>query len=192
MQQSIGRCSQIPKGGTNARQVVGRRGRERQSAIPTDEQPQSKLLLQPFDLMADGGLRDVQFRRCRGEAEVSGGRFECATRGLLAGGFAISWLDRFPAQASVRPNFEAPISVAAGAAPVTGGEGGGTLALVAPNAYAAPAAIQSNLGLASRPNANRSNRHKYTCSGCFLALWGKPGIHVKCVDCDILLMEHAA
>lgn len=147
------------------------------------------LGLMPSETGQPGGKRTGQRM---GDYAIAGGHFECATRELLAGGFAISWLDRFPAQAAVRPSFEAPISVAAGAAPVTGGAGSATPALVAPNAYAAPAAIQSNLGLASRPNMNRSNRHKYTCSGCFLALWGKPGIHVKCLDCDIMLMEHAA
>jgi hypothetical protein len=43
-----------------------------------DEQANPQLLLKPPDLMADRGLRDVQFGSSNGEAEVPGGGLECA------------------------------------------------------------------------------------------------------------------
>ncbi|MCL5237762.1 MAG: hypothetical protein M1353_07940 [Nitrospirae bacterium] len=31
---------------------------------------------------------------------------------------------------------------------------------------------------------NRWTKVKYTCPGCSLNVWGKPGLRIKCVDCD--------
>lgn len=45
--------------------------------------------------------------------------------------------------------------------------------------------VQAELEM--KGNENRSNRLKYTCSGCGLNVWGKPQLRIKCVDCDQLL-----
>ncbi|MFL0799463.1 MAG: SprT-like domain-containing protein [Agarilytica sp.] len=36
---------------------------------------------------------------------------------------------------------------------------------------------------------NRSNRHKYVCPSCFMQVWGKPDLDVKCGKCDANLYE---
>lgn len=36
---------------------------------------------------------------------------------------------------------------------------------------------------------NSSNRHKYYCARCFMQVWGKPGLNVKCGNCDENLLE---
>lgn len=40
----------------------------------------------------------------------------------------------------------------------------------------------------SKP-ANKSNRHKYYCSGCYMKVWGKPDLNILCGDCGIPLLE---
>lgn len=144
------------------------------------------LGLMPSETGQPGGKRTGQKM---GDYVIPGARFERVTRELLESGFAISWLDRFPTRmlAVSTPEGAVAQSPQPTTAPQTNEQ-----PLVAPSAYEAPAAVQPNLDLASRPSPNRSHRHKYTCSGCFLALWGRPGIRVKCVDCDILLMERAS
>ena len=59
------------------RRQVGRRlARQPQLARAPLEQADAELFLQPADLMADGGLGDVQLAGGTGEAEVPGGRLE--------------------------------------------------------------------------------------------------------------------
>ena len=36
---------------------------------------------------------------------------------------------------------------------------------------------------------NKSNRLKYSCTGCGINVWGKPQLKINCVDCDLLLIE---
>lgn len=40
----------------------------------------------------------------------------------------------------------------------------------------------------SKPK-HRSGRIKYACKACHMQLWGKPGLNVKCGECDTRLME---
>ena len=75
-QQPVGREPQIVKGGADAGQVIPGLRRQRQRAVLPDEQADPQLFLQPPDLMADRGLRDVQLGGRIGEAEVPGGGFE--------------------------------------------------------------------------------------------------------------------
>ena len=60
-QQPIGGEPEIVEGGADAGEVVLRLRRQRQRAVLADEQADAEFLLQPLDLMADRGLRDVQF-----------------------------------------------------------------------------------------------------------------------------------
>ncbi len=92
---------------------------------------------------------------------IEGGPFLAATADLLASGFGISWLDRFPA-------------VSLGSASSDRPEADGELAdLIEP---AGP--------------SNRSNRVKYRCPACGAQVWGKPSLVVLCgaADCGAAQM----
>jgi hypothetical protein len=52
--------------------------RDGQRPRQADEQAHSEIVLQPLDLLADGGRGDVQFLGCMLETEVTGRRFEGA------------------------------------------------------------------------------------------------------------------
>ena len=71
-QQAVGGESQIVERGTDAGEVVLRLRRQCQGAVLADEQANPKLFLQPFDLMADRSLRDVQLGRRLREAQMPG------------------------------------------------------------------------------------------------------------------------
>ena len=76
--QAFRGAAQIVEGGADGGQVVLRLPRQFQAAVAAEEQLQANLLLQPADLVADGGLGHVQFRRRQREAHVAGRRFEGA------------------------------------------------------------------------------------------------------------------
>lgn len=54
---------------------------------------------------------------------------------------------------------------------------------------------KQTLSTTLRPNVqtskvkNRSNRNKYVCPSCFIQVWGKPELNIKCGECDIRLYE---
>ena len=62
-QQPVGGEPQVVEGGADAGEIVPGLRRQRQRAVLPDEQADPEFLLQPPDLMADRGLRDVQFGR---------------------------------------------------------------------------------------------------------------------------------
>lgn len=101
---------------------------------------------------------------------IDGGPFMQATADLLATGFQVSWIDRFPPRA---PPILSAAAVDAGddvEPPETElGELAELAALVEPPAP-----------------GNRSNRVKYRCPECGAQVWGKPGLRVLCGgdDCD--------
>jgi len=37
---------------------------------------------------------------------------------------------------------------------------------------------------------NKSNRHKYYCPGCFIQVWGKPSLNIRCADCNHAFIEN--
>ncbi|HHZ8541358.1 TPA: sprT domain-containing protein, partial [Pseudomonas aeruginosa] len=60
-------------------------------------------------------------------------------------------------------------------------------------AYQAPAAVAS-LDVSVRQPGDRSNRLKYSCPGCRLNMWGKPGLKVICEECEerLVVLELSA
>ena len=77
-QQPVGREPQIVEGGADAGEVFLRLRRQRQRAVLADEQANAEFFLQPLDLMADRGLRDVQLGRGLRETQMPGGGLEGA------------------------------------------------------------------------------------------------------------------
>lgn len=126
-----------------------------------------------------------------GDYVIGGGRFDQETRRLLASGFAISWLDRFPAMPPARLVPSPPLiegcqqspdrttSDTIGEDDDTGDDDDSIIAA----AWRPPAASNPDL-VENQKMGNRSNRSKYTCPGCALNVWGKPGLRVICGECD--------
>ena len=103
---------------------------------------------------------------------IPGGRFEAVVAGLLGGNeaFEITWYDRFTPAAPLHPVVSAQ-----------------TLPGLAPQAFevAAQTGVEVVTKLPANHGLDRSNRVKYSCPSCRLNIWGKPGIRVACVSCDI-------
>ncbi len=153
--------------------------------------------LMPSETGAPGGKRTGQKM---GDYPLPGGRFIRATQKLLATGFAISWLDRFPAHAPAMQRENSDVASQqllhseSGTLQVDAQEGerdDTSLAAFTELAFTAPAQTQSGLELQERELANRSNRNKYTCPGCGASVWGKPNLNVVCGGCDEQFAEAA-
>lgn len=126
------------------------------------------------DMMADYAIR--------------GGRFLSACEELLTGSFKLSWYDRFPSEEHVR------IGAQSQATRIEGIQGT-TVPMSSNQALASairpggnvrnPAASQIPDTESGQPQTpNKSNRIKYTCSGCKnISVWGKPSISLICGKC---------
>lgn len=141
------------------------------------------LGLMPSDTGLPGGKRVGQ---SIADYTIPGGKFEGVTKKLLAEGFAITWLDRFPAQPPAR--FQTSQSPSTGTGGMDDDQAGDGLPLsvdaMLEAAYLPPSAAQPDL-VDSIKVGNRSNREKYTCPGCSLNVWGKPGLRLSCMNCDL-------
>lgn len=143
--------------------------------------------LMPSSTSRPGGKRVGQYM---GDYVISGGRFEQATADLLSTGFMISWLDRFPVQlpaSHVYPEVSASVPVADNAR-LTAER---PVSLLPASALEAPSATLIATFIEKTKTGNRSNRSKYSCPSCTLNVWGKPGLKIGCVTCDVVLMESA-
>lgn len=128
--------------------------------------------LMPSDTGAPGGKRVGQFM---GDYVIEQGPFDLATQKLLATGFAITWLDRFPEQPPAKYQQASEALTASSAVPET-----------IQHAYVAPSAASAGPRPAVREEKG-GIRVKYTCPTCKLNVWGKPGLRIKCADHDELL-----
>jgi len=101
---------------------------------------------------------------------IEGGSFMQATTELLAAGFQVSWIDRFPS----RPPAVATIGLA------VAGDVDDDMGMVDAELAELAALVESPV------QANRSNRIKYRCPDCGAQVWGKPGLRLLCDgdDCD--------
>lgn len=133
--------------------------------------------LMPSDTGLPGGKKTGQ---CVMDYVIEGGPFDLATRKLLASGFAITWLDRFPEQPPAKYQVHAPHMPE-----VSDLGSGGQSAYVAPNI--------SNPGMVELSSSDdRSNRHKYQCPNCRMNLWGKGNCRILCIDCKEELVDLTA
>lgn len=124
---------------------------------------------------------------------IAGADFERATHQLLTGGFEISWLDRYPAPPPSRspPTSWSTCATTSDASQSTAGGAGVVKQVSSPlpsSALVAPGAVQVSL-VEHQKVGNRSNRSKYTCPECLMAVWGKPKLKVICGECELQLIE---
>lgn len=111
---------------------------------------------------------------CMADYVIPNGRFATVVEELLnSKRFGITWFDRFTPSAPLHP--VASMNDATG---------------MPEQAYAVPA-VEGVPVVPKTPTLSaakdRSNRVKYTCSGCGLNVWGKPTIRVGCLACNIEL-----
>ncbi|HCK0577560.1 TPA: SprT-like domain-containing protein [Pseudomonas aeruginosa] len=144
--------------------------------------------LMPSDTGAPGGRRTGQKM---GDYVIKGGLFErCTKDELLPSGFSVSWLDRFPmAAGGALPAPAEPLALISHEPEGQESDAVATLDLpspISPTAYQ-PASSVLALDLAPQPIGERSNRAKYICPRCGLAVWGKGGLKLGCLDCDLPL-----
>ena len=66
-QEPVGCEAQIVERSADAGEIIAGFRRQRQRAVLPDEQADSEFLLKPPYLMADSGLRDVQFGSSNGK-----------------------------------------------------------------------------------------------------------------------------
>jgi hypothetical protein len=134
---------------------------------------------------------------------IEGGAFQRVTTSLLVQGFAISWMDRFPA--SVPQKLTQPIlpqtcpqSIQAGLwLELTANDQdenqdmivGKTASTWIQAAYRPPAELGMLLNLEPRGTDDNSHRHKYRCPRCKINAWGKPRLRLKCANCNVLLLD---
>lgn len=122
-----------------------------------------------------------------------GGKFELATKELFESGFAVSWLDRFPiapAGIAALPALSASgyATAAVGSIEAESGEGVDDEDPPPIGAYGAAPAGAAAGSIFEVREGGKSNRVKYSCAGCFANVWGKPGLRIKCADCDQLFV----
>ncbi|MDD5366632.1 MAG: SprT-like domain-containing protein [Gallionellaceae bacterium] len=138
--------------------------------------------LMPSSTSRPGGKRVGQYM---GDYVIPGGRFEVATADLLATGFMISWLDRYPVQL---PSSMSAVEVST----ATGAASSMQSLALPPAAMVVPTSNSQIASIIEKPRVdNRSNRSKYTCPSCALNAWGKPGLRIACVDCGVVLQERS-
>lgn len=114
---------------------------------------------------------------------IEGGRFLQACKALLTNEFSISWYDRFPPTEVVsnavaiadRPAYDLPATALS--------------VSMEPQAIIQGAAAAGVQHGTPGQRENRSNRLKYSCPGCQVSVWGKPGLRIACADCDVAFVE---
>jgi hypothetical protein len=111
---------------------------------------------------------------------LPGGRFVDLVNELVtAHQFGISWFDRYTA-------VRAPEPLAIGDMPAATVGGGPALDMpAAALAVAAAQGIRIEPRRPQSPTVGASNRVKYTCAGCGINAWGKPGLRLDCVACAL-------
>ena len=140
---------------------------------------------------------------------IEGGKFECACSELLASGFKLRWYDTVQMPPPLeRPRKKSDNNIVAltripRLAPTSGYSQDNDMEAIYANfpmnleEVAQQIEQQHTEALQrlppSRPQTskakNRSNRHKYYCPRCFMQVWGKPELNVKCGNCDENLLE---
>lgn len=139
--------------------------------------------LMPSSTGQPGGARTGD---CMADYAIEGGRFLVACQELLTAKFKLSWYDRFPAADHV-------LAGQASLANQIRGVDGGTKPPMASIPALAEAVRPTGQAIATVAGegggivpSNKSNRVKYSCSGCkdTISVWGKPGLKLICGECQ--------
>lgn len=138
------------------------------------------------------------------------GRFKSAFDELVATGFQLKWMDRYPVvrtekstitytHQGTRVELNTPISstqlmmsqrredtTAIHAFPYSMEELENAF-----NATFAPQVLPASKVIPTTKPKQSNNKHKYRCPQCHMQLWGKPELHVICGECNSVLVEMA-
>lgn len=124
---------------------------------------------------------------------IPGGSFALTTQKLLETGFAITWLDRYPAPPPSRfrpsPSSNPNPDPADGNMESIKGNELGVASPGRPDALSPPVLLHPGLVEAVN-HGNRSLRARYMCPTCLVKVWGKPTLNIICGDCSIRLVAH--
>lgn len=139
---------------------------------------------------------------------IEGGKFESACGELLASGFKLRWYDTVqmppPVERSSKKSDSNVIPLTRLAQPESDDSNDSKMDAIYSNFPINLEDIAQQIEqqhtealqrpLASKPQTskakNKSNRHKYYCPRCFIQVWGKPDLNVKCGTCNETLMEN--
>lgn len=127
--------------------------------------------LMPSSTGREGGKRTGEHMA---DYAIPGGRFEVSAKKLMAAGFRVSWLDRYPARA--KPT-DAPDQVLSpeGSDDDEGDELEDLTAL--------------GIDLNTQDDDKKRSTMKYRCTDHKVNVWGKPGLKVACGVCMTLMEE---
>lgn len=120
---------------------------------------------------------------------IEGGLFMQATEALMAQGFHISWLDRYPAVQPGKPGNVVSLAGAVQNMPAVQIQN-----MAEPDFEPGVSSDEQALeqsGLVIPEVRNRSNRVKYRCPGCNAQVWGKPSLKLLCgeAECEGMAFE---
>jgi predicted SprT family Zn-dependent metalloprotease len=112
------------------------------------------------------------------DTPVSGGLFEESCKELIKSGFAIKWIDRFPASKKCDSHL-----LECGEQKMHSKE----LSYL----YSKPPAVvlDSSHIKEIKIVAKAKKKYKYSCKSCGNILWGKRGIKASCIDCNAIFLE---
>lgn len=117
-----------------------------------------------------------------GDKSIAGGLFEAAAKQFIAGHIDRLWFDRYPAISGRSVPLDFP-SIA--------GDGEGEDAVSAILATVVASVLQNEVVSPAEVSeaAEKKRKAKYCCPVCGLNVWGKPGLKLGCMGCDVALEE---
>lgn len=138
---------------------------------------------------------------------IEGGKFDLVCQKLLGTEFRISWLDRYPPVDRIQPlkkfteadlAVTKPKVISSLTHEYNGYEDEDELDNIIPVDFTLPSSSSSQPFSTAfieedlpeyliLPRIDRSLRTKYQCSGCGISVWGKPGLRISCINCDLPL-----
>lgn len=130
--------------------------------------------LMPSDTGQPGGRRTGDKMA---DYPIEGGRFLKAVKRLVDEKFVIAWYDRFPPARPTVANAAVNGALSAMGLPAE--------ATAIPSDAGVPVVVRGAANGLGQAVANSSNRMKYTCPGCAVNVWGKPGLSLVCGSCNI-------
>ncbi len=117
-----------------------------------------------------------------GDYPEQGGKFLRCCEQLIADGFKLEWVDRYPAVST--PSHVRDIGFSQAETDIETPE---VIELLNTAAEDIIPDIESVTAVAAKTAQKR--KAKYTCPDCSANVWGKTGLHIQCDDCNQLFQE---